>query len=146
MDKLLRLPAGVHDGLEVAILLDREARYGLSTRGDAVDDTLGPTRLDPDDDHGRDIGIGAGADQYAEVQINCHAELQPAIGVRQGERTLDVIRNGLAGRVGYVVYGQDDDVIAHTDASIVAPIALEGKIGILGSHCAVLSVLPSAWS
>ena len=84
--------------------------------------------LDADHDHGGDVRVRAGADQRAEMELEVLAELQPAIGVRQGERALDVVRDRLAGGVGEVVEGQDDDVVAHADAAVLAPVAPEFQV------------------
>ena len=72
--------------------------------------------------HGGHVGVAAGADQGAEVQIQVLAELQPAIGVRHRHRALDVVGHRLAGRVGEIIERQDDDVIAHADAAVLATI------------------------
>jgi hypothetical protein len=54
------------------------------------------------------------------VQVEILAELQAAIGVRDRHRALDVVRHRLAGGVRDVVDGQDDDVVAHADAAVLA--------------------------
>ncbi len=142
MHEFLRLARGVHDRLQVAILLDGEARNRLAGLGYAIDDALGPARLDPDDDAGRHVRIGAGADHGAEMQVEIGAELQPAIGMRQGHRALDVVGDTLAGGVGDIVDRQDHDMVAHADTAIGAAIALECVIGVFRSHQAALT---SAW-
>jgi hypothetical protein len=114
----------------VAVQLDAEADHRLAGGGDAVDDLLRPAVLDADDDHRRHVRVAAGADQRAEVQVQVGAELQPAIGVRDRHRALDVVGHGLGGRVGQVVQRQDDDVVAHADAAVLAAVAEEG--GVLG--------------
>ena len=60
------------------------------------------------------------------------AELQAAVGVRNGQRALDIVRHGLGCGVGQVVQRQDDDVVAHTDAAVLAPVAQEG--GVFGNN------------
>ena len=45
------------------------------------------------------LGLAAGADQGAEMQVEVGAELQPPIGVRQRQRALDVVGHRLAGGV-----------------------------------------------
>jgi len=62
--------------------LDAEAHHGLAGRGDAVDHLLGPAVLDADHYRGSDIGIGARADQRAEMQVQVGAELQPPVRMR----------------------------------------------------------------
>jgi hypothetical protein len=112
----------------VAVQLDAEADHRLAGALDAVDDLLRPAVLDADHDHGRHVGVAAGADQRAEVQVQVGAELQPAVGVRDRHRALDVVRHGLGGRVGQVVQRQDDDVVADADAAVLAPVAEEGGV------------------
>ena len=118
---------GVHDGFVIAVLLDAEAGDRLAGRGDAVDDFLRPAVLDADDDDRGDVGIGAGADQGAEMQFEVFAELQAAIGVGQRHRVGNIVGHGLAGGVGQVVDRQDDDVVAHADAAVFAAIAAKGR-------------------
>src|SRR5690606_23605981 len=64
------------------------------------------------------------------------------IRVRQGHGALDIVGNGFASRVGNVVDGQDDDVVAHADASVVAAIPHERSVG--GNDCH-LELLISLW-
>ena len=77
--------------IDVAVQLDAEAGHRLAGLGDAVDDALGPAFLDADHHAGGDVWIGAGADDGAEEQVEVFAELQPAIGVRDRQRALDVV-------------------------------------------------------
>ena len=114
----------------IAVQLDAEAGDGLAGRRDAVDDALGPTFLDADDDHRRDIGIGAGANQRPEMQVEIGAKLQPSVGVRYRQRSLDVVGDGVGGGIRQVVDRQDDDVIAHADAAVVATVTV--KFGLHG--------------
>ena len=109
----------------IAVELDAEAHHRLSGRGDAVDHLLRPLLLDADHDDGGDVRVGAGADQRAEMEVEVGAELQPAIRMRNRERTLDVVRDGLARRVRQVVDRQDDDVVADADAAVLATVALK---------------------
>ena len=69
------------------------------------------------------FGIGAGADQCAEEELEVLAELQPPIGVGQRHRALDVVGDRFGGRIGEIVERQDDDVVAHADAAVLAPPA-----------------------
>jgi hypothetical protein len=62
------------------------------------------------------------------VQVQVGAELQAAIGVRDGQRALDVVGDGLGRGVGQVVQRQDDDVVAHAHAAVLAPVAEEGGL------------------
>ena len=103
---------------------------GLPVVGDAVDDLLRPAVLDADDDDRGDVRVAAGADQRAEVQVEVGAELQPAVGMRDRQRALDVVRDRLGGGVGQVVDRQDDDVVAHADAAVLAPVAAEGGVAL----------------
>ena len=109
----------------VAVPLDAEEGDRLAGGGDAVGHLLRPAVLDADHDDGRDVRVGAGADQGAEVQIEVGAELQPAVGMRQRQRPLDVVLDRLRGGVGQVVDRQDDDVVAHADAAVLALVAPE---------------------
>ena len=140
LHEFLGLVGGLGDGGDVAVALDAEADDGLAGLGDAVDDALGPAVLDADHDHGGDVGVGAGADQRAEVQIEVRAELQPAVGMRQRQRALDVVGDRLAGGVGEVVERQDDDVVAHADAAVLAPPAAKAQVAI--SHACRCSSQP----
>jgi hypothetical protein len=132
--EFLRLAGGGADRLEIALLLDGELRHRLAGLADAVGDLLGPARLDADHHDGGDVGVGAGADHGAEMQLKVLAELQAAIGMRDRQRALDVVGHRLAGGVGDVVHGQDEDVVAHADAAVLAAVALEGDVGIFRCH------------
>ena len=103
---------------------------GLPVFGDAVDDAAGPRRLDADDDARGHVRVRADADQGAEEELEVFAELQTAVGVRQSERSLDVVRHRLARRIGQIVERQDDDMIANADTSVLAPIPVE----VVASH------------
>jgi hypothetical protein len=107
-------------------------------RGDAVHDLVRPAVLDADHHHRGDVRVAAGADQRAEVQFEVGAELQPAVGVRDRHRALDVVRDGLGRGIGQVVQRQHDDVVAHADAAVLAPVAEEG--GVLADHAVPLRV------
>ena len=88
--------------------------------------------LNPDNHHGRHIGVATSANQGTEVQVKIRAELQSPVGVRQGHGAFDVVGHCFASGVGNVVNGQDDDVVANTDATVFAPISKEG--GVLVNH------------
>ncbi len=60
------------------------------------------------------------------MELEILAELEPAIGVRQGHGALDEVGHRLAGGVREVVEGQQDDVVAHADAAVLAAPAHEG--------------------
>ena len=60
------------------------------------------------------------------MQVQIGSELQPSVGVGNGERTLDVVGNGLAGSVGEIVERQDDDVVAYADTAVFPAVASEG--------------------
>jgi hypothetical protein len=102
---------------------------------------LRPAVLDADHHHGRHVGVAAGADQGAEVQIQVGAELQPAVGVRDRQRALDVVGHGLGRRVGQVVQRQDDDVVAHAHAAVLATVAEERGVFADDRHAYHLLVL-----
>ena len=61
------------------------------------------------------------------MQVEIGAELQPAIGVRQGQRALDVVGHRLAGRVGNIVERQDNHVVAHADPAVLGKPWMEGQ-------------------
>jgi hypothetical protein len=83
--------------------------------------------FDADHHHRGDVGVGPGADQGAEVQVQVGAELQPPVGVRKGHRALDVVLHREARGVGKVVDGQDDDVVPHADAAVLALVSPESR-------------------
>ena len=118
---------GAHDGVVVAVLLDAEVGHRLAGRGDAVGDLLRPAVLDADHHHGGDVRVAAGADERAEMQVEVGAELQPPVGMRQRQRALDVVRHRLGGGVRQVVHRQDEDVVAHADAAVLALVAPESR-------------------
>ena len=64
-------------------------------------------------------------------------------GMRDRERALDVVRDGLGGRVREVVERQHDDVVADADAAVLAPVAEEGGVFGDDGHGGALT---SAWS
>jgi hypothetical protein len=63
--------------------------------------------------------------------------------MRDRQRALDVVRDGLGGGVRQVVQRQHDDVVAHADAAVLAPVAEEGGVF---ETMLMHSVLTSAWS
>jgi hypothetical protein len=131
---------GAHDGVVVAVQLDAEARHGLARRPDAVDDLLRPLVLDADHHDRGHVRIRPGADQRAEVQLEVGAELQPAVGVRNRQRALDVVRHRLARGVRQIVHRQHDHMVAHADAAVLAAVPEECRV-----HRASAPVT-SAWS
>ena len=131
----------------VAVQLDAEAGHRLAGLGDAVDDALGPAVLDADHHHGGDVGVGAGADQRAEMQLEVGAELQAAVGMRDRHRALDVVGDRLARGVRQIVDRQDDDVVAHADAAVLALVALEaGVLQIIWSCVAYQRLVLMLWT
>ena len=84
---------------------------------------LRPAVFDADHNDRSHVWIGPGTDQRAEVQIKVLPELQPAVGVRQRHGACNVVRHGLTSRIRKVIDRQDNDVIANTDASILASIS-----------------------
>ncbi len=87
--------------------------------------TAASTVLDADHHHRGDVRVRARADQRAEVQLEVGAELQPPVRMRQRHRALDVVLHRLRRRVRQVVDRQDDDVVAHADAAVLALVAPE---------------------
>ena len=104
------------------MLFNAEAGNRLAGLGDTVDHTLGPLGLDTDNHAGGNVRVGTGADQRTEMEVKVGAELQAPVGMRQGNSTLDVVGNGLAGSVGKVVKGKDNNMIADADTAVVTAI------------------------
>ena len=100
---------------------DTEPGYRLAGFLDAVDHAAGPSLLDADHHHSRDIRVRSGADQGTEMQFEILTELQPAVGMRNRERAFDIVRHGFAGRIRKVIQRQDDDMVAHADAAVFSP-------------------------
>ena len=130
VDELFRSPACSTDRLEVTFLFDRELGNILSGCPDAVSDALGPFWLDADDDNRVYVWVGAGSDDSAEMRLEVFAKLQTTIGVRDRHGAFDVVGYRLTGRVRDVINGQNDHVVADTDASVFAAEALERDVGI----------------
>src|SRR6266571_9000894 len=122
---ILRRLGGAADGFHVAVAFDAEEGNRLPRRGDALGDALRPAVLDADHYRRGDVGIGPGADQRLEMQLEVRAELQPTVGMRNRERSLDVVRHRFARGVGEIVDGQDEDVVSHADATVAAFVSLE---------------------
>src|SRR6266516_950146 len=108
---ILRGFGGAADGLRVTVALDAEEGHRLPRRGDAVGDALRPAVL--------------GADHGLEMQLEIRTELQPPVGMRNCERSLDVVRHRFTGGVGEIVDGQDKDVVSYADATAVAFVSPE---------------------
>ena len=104
---------------------DAEAAYRLAGRSDAIDYLFGPAFFDANDHDRRDVGVGAGADQRAKVQIEIGTKLQSAIGMRDSHHSFDVVRNGFCGRVRQIVDRQHDHMVAHTNAAVLAAVTPE---------------------
>src|ERR1700722_1259458 len=126
MHELLCLARGGRHRSDVAVALNVEAGHRFARRCNSIYDTLRPHWLNTDDDAGRDIRIGSGANHRTEVQIKVCAELQPAISVGQGDRALYMSGDGFAGCVRDIVQRQNDYMVAHADATIFAAISPDG--------------------
>ena len=124
MHELLGLARGGGDGRDVAVALDREARHRLAGLGDAVDDTVWvqPGSM-PMTMQAATLGLAPVPIMVRKCSSRSCAELQPAVGVRQGDGALDVGGDRLAGGVGDIVERQDGDVVAHADPAVLAPVA-----------------------
>ncbi len=120
--------------LRVAVALNPEIRNRLAGLRDAIGDALRPAVLDPDHHHRGDVGIGASADQRAEVKLEIGAELQPPVRMRQSQRALDVVLHRLRRGAGEIVHRKDDHVIAHPHAPVLAPVAPEARPGKVHCH------------
>ena len=59
------------------------------------------------------------------MQVEIGAELQPAIGMRKRQRSLDVVGDRLARGIGQVVDRKDDHVVAHARPAVFAAVAEE---------------------
>src|SRR5215831_9472336 len=128
VQELLGLVGGLGHGGDITVALDAEADHGLAGFGNAVDHALGPAVLDADDDDGSHVRVGPGADQGPEEKVEVGAELQPAIGVRQRQCTLDVVGYRLAGGIGKIIERQDDHVVAHAHATVLASPAAKAQV------------------
>ena len=73
---------------------------GLPVAAMPSDDLLRPLVLDADHDHRGDVRVASRADQRAEMEIEVGAELQAAVGMRNGDRALDVVRDRLGRGIG----------------------------------------------
>src|SRR6185437_15883429 len=134
VEVFLRLARGMGDRHEIAVAFDGKAGDRLAGLLDALDDAPGPARLDADDDAGGDVGVAAGADERAEMQLQILAELQPSIGMGQGEGALDVVGDRLRRRVRQIVERQDDDMVADADAAVLAAVAVESQLAVAARH------------
>ena len=130
LQELLGLVGGLGDGGDIAVALDAEAHHRLAGLGDAFDHAIGPAVLDADHHHGRDVRVGAGADERAEEQVEVGAELQAAVSVRQRQGALDIVGDRLARGVRQIVERQDRHVIANADPPVLAPPALEPQVAL----------------
>ena len=108
---------------DVPVSFDRKAGYRFTGRGNTVDNLLRPPGLDTDDDAGRNVRVGAGADHRTEVKFEVLAELQPSVGMRQGDRSSNMGGDRLARSVGNIVERQNHDVIAYTHSTVLAAVA-----------------------
>ena len=70
--------------------------------------------------HAATFGLAPVPIRVRKKQLEVLAELQPAVGVRERHRPLDVVRHRLAGGVRQVVERQDDDMVADADPSVLA--------------------------
>lgn len=67
MDEILVGPGRSADGFQIALLLDGELGNRLASLADAVGDALRPARLNADHHNRVDVGVGACADDGAEM-------------------------------------------------------------------------------
>ena len=61
------------------------------------------------------------------MQFQVRAELQPAVAVRDGKDTFNIIGNRLAGRVRQIVDRKRDDVVANPDPPVFTAVAHETR-------------------
>ena len=118
----------------VAVAFNTKANNRLASLGNAVNNALGPAVFNTDHHDSRHVGVAACADQGLEVQIKVRTELQTAIRVGDGHGAFDGSGNRFGCSVGEVIQGQDDDVVANTDATIVTAITPEGGVFINYRH------------
>ena len=81
------------------------------------------------------FGVRSRADERAEEQLEILTELQPAVGMRQREGALDVVRHRFARGVRKVVERQNDYVIANADTSVFTLVPIE----VVASHVTTFS-------
>jgi hypothetical protein len=63
------------------------------------------------------------------MQVQVGTELQSAIRVWNREDALDVVGNRFGSGIGQVIDRQDENMVANTDAAVLAAIALETGLG-----------------
>ncbi len=120
MDILFGLGARRSDGFKISNLFDRKSCYRLARLGDAVGNHFGPSRLNTDHDDSGNIGIGACANDGAEMQLQICAKLKPPIGMRDCQSSLDVVGNSLTGCIRDVINRQNEHVVSDADAIVLA--------------------------
>jgi hypothetical protein len=123
LHKVLGFAGSSGNGVDVALAFDGEAGYRFAGLGDSFDDSAGPTGLDADDDASGHVGIAAGSDQRAEMQLEVFSKLQTSIGVWKRERAFYIVADGLRAGVRQIVERENDYVIANADSPILTPIA-----------------------
>ena len=74
------------------------------------------------------VRIRTRADHGSEVELQVLAELEPPVSMGEGDGALDVVRYGLARRIGNVVHGKHGHVIAYADAPVFPPVSKESSV------------------
>ena len=128
MNKLFCFPAGRTDGLEITLLFDGKFSNRLARCANTFGDAVCPIRFDPDDNNSGNIWVCACANHRTEMQIQIFTKLQTTIGMRQGQRTLYIVRHGLDRRIGNIVHWQNNDMITNADTTILAAVSFESHI------------------
>lgn len=103
--------------------LDIKPGYRLSRFFYAFHHDVGPIGLNPDDHRGGDIGVGAHADNGAKEKPQVFPKLEAPVGVRKGQGALDIVGHGLAGRIGKIIQGQDDNMITDAHPAVFTAIS-----------------------
>ena len=116
----------------VAVAFNTVANDGLAGFGNALNDLGGPTVFNPNHDHCCHVGVAASADQRAKVQVQVRAKLQPPVRVRYGHAAFDVVRHGFSGGVRQIIERQNNDMVTHANAAVLAAVAQ--KCGVFINH------------
>jgi hypothetical protein len=106
----------------IAFALDGEASDRLAGSGDAFGNSLCPTRLDPNHHGSSHIGIASSPCHRPKEQFQILSKLQAPVTVRQSHGALNVVGHGLARGIRDIVNGEDNDMVANADPSVLSTV------------------------